>query len=247
MAKKIDITGNKYGKLTAIEDTGEKSSNGSSRWLFRCDCGEEYVARKCHIVAGEMTCCRNCQRLDAKIKATKHGLTYTPDGKKCKTFQAWMNIKKRCHDPENSAYPDYGAKGIVMQKSWLDDPRIFVEYMGQSPSPVHSVERVDRFKGYEEGNVIWALPVTQSRNRGGSRDLPSCVYLRPDCFIFNKKIFGKSHTVRFYFYDEDSKELAELACTEYRELIFIRLNSALPEHERYAPLHGIPDKRPRNK
>lgn len=246
MTKKVDIAGNKYGKLTAIIET-DQMSGSCYKWLFRCDCGELYIARKSHIVAGKMTCCTSCQKQDAKIKATKHGLTYTPDGKKCKTFQAWINIRKRCHNPENPAYCDYGAKGIIMQQSWLDDPRIFVEYMGQAPSAIHSVERLDRFKGYEEGNVVWALPITQGRNKGSSRDLPSCVYLRPDCFMFNKKLFGKSHTVRFYFDDEDSKELAELACREYRELVFIRLNNALPEHERYAPLHGIPDKRPRDK
>jgi hypothetical protein len=158
-----------------------------------------------------------------------------------------MNIKKRCYNPESLDYKDYGAKGIVMQQSWLDNPALFVEYMGQAPSKQHSVERVDRFKGYVEGNVVWALPVTQSRNRGNCRDLPTCVRLEKNCYVFHKVIFGKSHSKRFHFKDEDSKELAELVCLEYRDLIFTKLNNLLPEGEKYAPTHGMPDKWARDK
>lgn len=243
MGKAKDITGNKYGKLLAIEDTRFKASNGSTKWLFLCDCGEQYIARKCHITSGKMTCCTSCQKLSAKIKATKHGLTYDASGNKCKTFQAYLNIKKRCHNPNSKDYKDYGAKGILMQQSWLDNPKLFVEYMGQAPSKHYSVERLDRFKGYEEGNIVWALPTTQSRNKGTSRILPTCIYLLEDYFMFNKKLFGKSHTKRFRFYDDDSKELAELACAEYRELVFLRLNKILPDEEKYHISHGIPDKR----
>lgn len=161
MAKKLDITGNKYGTLTAICET-EMNSRGQSKWLFICDCGQEYIARKSHIISGEMTCCKSCQRLQAKIKATQHGLTYDENGDKCKIFQAYLNIKKRCYDPNNPMFKNYGAKGITMQQSWLDDPKLFVDYMGKAPSREYSIERLDRFRGYEEGNVVWAKPTTQS-------------------------------------------------------------------------------------
>lgn len=239
MGRAKDITGNKYGKLLAIEDTGIKTSNGSTKWKFLCDCGNEYVARKSHVTSGTMTCCVSCQRLEAKIKATTHGLTYNESGEKCKTFQAYLNIKKRCYNTTNNAYKDYGAKGIKLQTSWENNPKLFVEYMGEAPSREHSVERLDITRGYEEGNLIWALPTTQSRNRSAIRDLPTCVYKRKNYYTFNKKLNGVSHTRSFMFDDDMTEELAELACLEYRDIIFERLNAyVLPEGEKYNKDHG---------
>lgn len=238
MSKPVDITGNKYGKLIALRPTEEYSS-ASRKWVFLCDCGEEYIARKSHITSGEMTHCITCQKEDARKKATVHGLTKDATGK---VFQAWMNIKKRCHDPYDASYKDYGSKGIKLQDSWVDNPKLFVEYLGKAPSSEHSVERIDRLKGYEEGNIRWALPTTQSRNRGTRRSLPTCVSLYENCYVFAKDLFGKRCTKRFKFYDEDSKELSELVCIEYRNLIFEKLNKLLPEDERYSDTHGLPDK-----
>lgn len=36
-----DISGMRFGKLTAIRPTEERSSRGSIIWICRCDCGEE--------------------------------------------------------------------------------------------------------------------------------------------------------------------------------------------------------------
>ena len=36
----LDITGEVYGQLTAIQRTANKNNNGSYIWLFRCSCGK---------------------------------------------------------------------------------------------------------------------------------------------------------------------------------------------------------------
>ena len=48
MARIKDITGQKFGKLTAIEPT-ERRSNGNVVWKCKCDCGNEYF-----VPAGEL-------------------------------------------------------------------------------------------------------------------------------------------------------------------------------------------------
>lgn len=51
MPKLIDITGKKFNYITALE------YKGSGKWLFRCDCGNEFVRTKERIVSGETKSC----------------------------------------------------------------------------------------------------------------------------------------------------------------------------------------------
>ena len=53
-----DITGNRYGLLTAIEPT-DKRDCGSVVWKVRCDCGEEFEASIDSLQIGDRTKCDN--------------------------------------------------------------------------------------------------------------------------------------------------------------------------------------------
>lgn len=52
MSSKIDMTGEKLGKLTVIVDSGLRNKRGSILWLCKCDCGKQvkrtgdYLRRK---------------------------------------------------------------------------------------------------------------------------------------------------------------------------------------------------------
>lgn len=92
--------------------------------------------------------------------AVKHGLYGTPE------YNIWRGIKKRCHNPKNAAYADYGGRGVVMCESWRISVANFVADIGRRPSPLHSVDRFPDPNGnYEPGNVRWATDEEQNRNR----------------------------------------------------------------------------------
>ena len=42
MGRRLDLTGQRFGKLKAIKDVG-KSSDGRRLWLCKCDCGREHI------------------------------------------------------------------------------------------------------------------------------------------------------------------------------------------------------------
>lgn len=42
MGKFVNLTGQRFGRLTAIERAG-KSKDGNIKWLCKCDCGNEAV------------------------------------------------------------------------------------------------------------------------------------------------------------------------------------------------------------
>ena len=53
--KKLDLTGQRFGKLTAIapaENIGSRTA-----WLCRCDCGQETVVKTVHLRDGHRTSC----------------------------------------------------------------------------------------------------------------------------------------------------------------------------------------------
>lgn len=70
MAKLIDLTNQKFGKLTAIkraEDYIKPSGAKMVRWECKCDCGNTIVVRGDHLRNGTTKSC-GCSRKEANKK-----------------------------------------------------------------------------------------------------------------------------------------------------------------------------------
>jgi hypothetical protein len=57
MGKVIDITGQKFGKLTVVSLTDKKKNDGCAIWLCRCDCGNMFEAKSTQLRGGFVTSC----------------------------------------------------------------------------------------------------------------------------------------------------------------------------------------------
>jgi hypothetical protein len=88
---------------------------------------------------------------------------------KTSEYLTWLNMKRRCHETHNPAYPRYGGRGIAVCDRWRHSFVAFLGDMGPKPGPRHSIERIDNDRGYEPGNCRWATPLEQSRNKRNSR------------------------------------------------------------------------------
>ena len=60
MRKRKDITGQAFGHLTALYDTGRSDTIGSAIWRFRCSCGQE-IDRSLQIVRYKKNQSCGCQ------------------------------------------------------------------------------------------------------------------------------------------------------------------------------------------
>lgn len=79
-------------------------------------------------------------------------------------------IRHRCTNKNSPDYWKYGAKGITFHPEWDRDINAFAAYMGEKPSPAHSVDRYpDKHGSYVPGNVRWATPKQQANNRRADR------------------------------------------------------------------------------
>lgn len=103
--------------------------------------------------------CAFCRPLSWKLNAAK----ISPER------QAWKNIKQRCGNPRHPLFKYYGARNIQICEEWLNDFNAFFVAVGKRPKPGLWIERIDNSKGYEPGNVEWATPQKQNRNRRNNR------------------------------------------------------------------------------
>ncbi len=57
MSKLIDLTGNKYGKLTVLYRDTERKTNSGSYWVCQCDCGKIKSVKSSSLRNGEIQSC----------------------------------------------------------------------------------------------------------------------------------------------------------------------------------------------
>lgn len=91
----VDIAGKKFGKLTAIRLTGERS-RGELTWLCICDCGKEKIARRDALKGGYTTSCGCLAFLDRNSKEppSVRGARWIPIGHGKFTLVDSKNYKK---------------------------------------------------------------------------------------------------------------------------------------------------------
>lgn len=87
--------------------------------------------------------------------------------RKRKYDSIWRGMLKRCYEPTHHKYPTYGALGVKVYAEWHDEEGYFrfESYIGERPSPLHTVDRIKTNGNYEPGNVRWATKKEQQRNR----------------------------------------------------------------------------------
>lgn len=145
-----------FGRWRVLHEAGLK--NYSRYWLCQCDCLCIREVRGEHLSRGRS---RSCGCLSTDL--SPHGHCRASIGKSPE-YNIWNNIKKRCYNPRNPSYPRYGGRGIQMCEQW----RSFITFLaevGARPSAGLSLERIDNNGHYEPGNIRWATPTEQSRNR----------------------------------------------------------------------------------
>jgi len=80
-------------------------------------------------------------------------------------YDAWRRARKRCNDPKDKHWKDYGGRGIKMAEEWETNFKTFLADLGPKPTPLHSLDRIETDGNYAPGNCRWATPQEQAANR----------------------------------------------------------------------------------
>lgn len=157
--QKLDLTGQKYHKLTVLHRVPNKGRH--TRWLCQCECGNTKEANTNHLRFDHVRSCGCIPRQNSE-RVLKEGKLVRPDG-----YHSWKAIQSRCYCESDENYRKYGAKGITVCDRWrgLGGLANFLADMGPKPSPRHSIDRIKSTDNYSPETCRWATPLEQGQNK----------------------------------------------------------------------------------
>ena len=103
---KLDLTGQKFGYLTVIKDSGLRAGKAVI-WICKCDCGKEKNIRRASLVAGRT---KSCGCMKGKMAASTYSKHF-PEG----SVEAQDISERR----KTTAKDHYGVENV------MDNPEIF--------------------------------------------------------------------------------------------------------------------------
>ena len=165
MAKVINLTGRRFGRLTAIERVA--SPKAQAQWRCVCDCGKETVVRSQDLRNGHTKSC-GCYGLEVSASHTPSFSTHKES--KFRLYRVWIGLKGRCNNCKNKDYSYYGGRGIKVCPEWDKSYEKFRDWaLADGYRDDLTIDRIDVNGNYCPENCRWVDMKTQMNNTRANR------------------------------------------------------------------------------
>lgn len=162
-AHRIDITGQRFGKLVAIEPI----YGDITYWRCKCDCGNETSVRMSNLRSGGVI---SCGCASSRLYSGEKNPSYKHGNAHCRLYAVWASMIQRCENENNSAFKNYGGRGISVCDEWHDyatfeEWALSSGYDESAPKGKCTIDRINNNGNYEPSNCRWVDMHIQALNK----------------------------------------------------------------------------------
>lgn len=162
MGSKKDLRGQRFGRLTVMEECGR--AGGGVVWRCKCDCGNCVDVRANHLQRGATVSC-GCYN---KEIITRHGQAKT------RLHHIWACMLDRCTNPNAQEADRYIDRGIKVCEEWMVfenfcEWAIANGFKEDAKRGDCTLDRINNDGDYEPSNCQWVDMKAQGRNRRNNR------------------------------------------------------------------------------
>lgn len=162
----FSLVGQKFHRLTVLENTGTKTKSHQRLWRCVCDCGNEVRQTTRALRYGAVKSC-GCAKKEA---ARRNGIAsgkHLSSGSRL--YHIWRGMKIRCKNEKHTHYDRYGGRGITICEEWELDFSAFQNWaLSSGYREGLFLDRKNNDDGYSPENCRWATNTEQQRNRSSN-------------------------------------------------------------------------------
>ena len=168
-----DITGQRFGRLIALEYIGRRKRGIKKKytvpiWKCQCDCGNICEIPLSQLTSGNTKSC-GCIHAEQLRKRNQENALYPKEDRRI--VRIWRAMIRRCENSDDSAYDVYGGRGISVCEEWHDF-FVFRDWArANGYSDNKSIDRIDYNGNYCPENCRWCTQQEQCNNTRANKYL----------------------------------------------------------------------------
>ena len=216
MGKVKDLTGQRFGRLIAVQKAGN-DKRGQTIWLCRCDCGRYKEVKIGALTSGAI---QSCGCLRSEMSRNTHAKYHHK-----RLTSILQSMKTRCYNPNRQSSKYYYEKGIGVCDEWMDKRKghdnFVIWALENGYSDDLTLDRIDCTKGYSPENCRWVSQSVQSFNRSqqASKTGVRGVYYKRKNGLRKYEVYISKDNKRVYLGScstiEEAKEMRQTAELKY--------------------------------